>query len=335
MDEEQLKAMSAEIGDGLGLEDGEDKDVAGGEQIEAAEAAPAVPTAPEAAPVAAPVTGEPAQKVPEPAPNPNASPSTWRPEAKAVWDALPQIAKDEIRKRELDVSRGIHQYAEKAKVADAFETAVAPYAPILRQHGIDPIRRSRELMEINFRLATGSEAEKLDIIRSIARDNGIDPSLLDPSNAPYESPQEKALRERNRMLESHMQEAQTRQRMEIQHSITMDLDAFASNPANAHFDRVSGTMAQLIQSGQASNLQDAYDKAVWLDPGVREMLVNQQLHSQSATQAATSRTDAARRATAANLKHMQPEPVGRMAQQKPTMEDSLRASYAALMNSKE
>ena len=26
MDEEQLEAMSAEIGDGLGLEDGEDKD---------------------------------------------------------------------------------------------------------------------------------------------------------------------------------------------------------------------------------------------------------------------------------------------------------------------
>lgn len=342
MDEDELKAMSDEIGSGLGLESDEgelDLENQGTDPAlptdPAPAATPAAPTVP-ADPTAVPVEG--VQKVPAAAPGPNDPPGSWRTEAKAAWAALPQVVKDEFRKREQDASRFVQQTSEKVRVADAFEQAIGPYSNILRQNNIDPIGRSRELLEINFRLATGSQAEKLDILRQIAQQHGVDPSMLDPANAPYESPQEKALREHNRALEFRLQAEQTHRVRAIQQNLTTELDAFASNPENVHFNQVAGQMAALIQSNQAQNLQEAYEKAVWMVPEIREQLLQQQLQAQSTAQAAATRLGAARKATAVNLNRMQPEPVRQTpATVTPSlnrMEDTISAAYAELLQRK-
>ncbi len=60
-----------------------------------------------------------------------------------------------------------------------------------------------------------------------------------------------------------------------QQSLTAQIADFAK--ANPHFEAVRPAMAQLIQMAQASGqpltMQDAYDRAIWADPAIRQSLI--------------------------------------------------------------
>jgi len=56
-------------------------------------------------------------------------------------------------------------------------------------------------------------------------------------------------------------------------NIKTEVDAFASNPKNNFLEQVKPLMASLLSSGQAKDLQEAYDKACWSDPTIRTSLL--------------------------------------------------------------
>jgi hypothetical protein len=51
--------------------------------------------------------------------------------------------------------------------------------------------------------------------------------------------------------------------------IQSEIQAFAANPANKHFDEVKTIMGTLIRDGKAKGLQEAYDSAIWSVPSIR------------------------------------------------------------------
>jgi len=51
-----------------------------------------------------------------------------------------------------------------------------------------------------------------------------------------------------------------------------EVDAFAAQPGHEHLDTLRPSMVVLLQAGQATDLQDAYDKAAWMNPNVRGIL---------------------------------------------------------------
>ena len=51
------------------------------------------------------------------------------------------------------------------------------------------------------------------------------------------------------------------------------IEAFKQLPENKYFDAVQNTMTQLIVSKQATGLSDAYEKAIWMHPEVRERVI--------------------------------------------------------------
>ena len=75
-----------------------------------------------------------------------------------------------------------------------------------------------------------------------------------------------------------------------------EIEAFRANPANTHFESVKDDMAALLSAGQATSLQDAYDKAVWMRPDIRQTLVHQQTANAQKQQAAAQRRQRAQSA---------------------------------------
>lgn len=235
-----------------------------------------------------------------PSQDPNIAPNTWRAEAKAQWATLPQSVREEIRKREGDFARGLQQFRQQAQGFESFRQVAAPYVADMQRAGIDPIRHAGELFAVHHRLISGTPADRIDILQNLARQFGVNLEHLDPNNTPYESPEAKLLREQNRVLQNQIQQQRAYQVRQVQHSLSSELDAFESDPANVHFQKVGNEMATLIQSGQAANLKEAYDKACWLNPEVRAILLQQQQASQNQQAQQQARARAAQAATRMN-----------------------------------
>lgn len=272
------------------------------------------------------VTGVAAKPVdgaqPPAAPAPDATtlkaPASWRPEAKAEFDKLPPVIKAEVVKREEDILRGIGEYKAAANFGTAMDKAIQPYAPALRQYGIDPVRHVGELFDIHQRLALGTPEVKQATLQALAKNFGITLApAQDDADSPYVDPQVKDLQRQMAELQSLQQRlvdqqtlqsraATETQREQVMQTLRTELNTFAADPEHAFFDEVATDMAMLIQSGRASSLKQAYELAVRLSP---EVASKEALRKQSATeaaklkdkQAAAAKTTAARRATGVNV----------------------------------
>lgn len=325
MDDFDIEAAVEDVSSGLGIEvtpvDDTLGDVkladAGNGDVTDVEAKPVGETAAETKPEDAETTTD---KPPAaPAPGALKVPASWRPEAKAEFDKLPDVVKAEVIKREEDILRGIGQYRAAADFGSAIGKAIQPYEQVMRQHNIDPVRHVGELFDIHQRLALGTPEVKQATLMALAKSFGIAmPSAPSSEDSPWVDPEVKTLREQIQQLQSmHTQlvdqqtrreQAQTQAQQErVRQELSTELNAFASDPENAFFDDVADDMAVLIQSGRAPSLKQAYELAVRMNPAVQEkenlrIAAKEASKKQGATAAAAAKTTAARNATGVNVK---------------------------------
>jgi glycerol-3-phosphate cytidylyltransferase-like family protein len=266
------------------------------------------------------------------------APRTWRPEAAAEWEKLPEAVKAEVAKREEDMFRGLETYKQDAGVGKAFVDAIRPHLATLKQVGADPFALAGEFMNAHLTFATGTQAQKQELLQKVIQDYGIDTSVFqDPDFAPALDPQVKALRDElaavKSQLSGHQSETrqmQERQRVEILSKFQAEVDAFAANAANIYYKEVEHLIPQIISSGLAKDLQSAYDHAIMANPVTRDKEVARRT-TEAATKAAAeakAKAEAAARAAGANVK-LKPKsasaatPLG-------SIDDTLNEAYAKL-----
>ena len=61
-----------------------------------------------------------------------------------------------------------------------------------------------------------------------------------------------------------------------------ELQKFTSDPAHIYYEDVKEDMALLLSQGRAQDLKDAYEKAFWMNPKVREAVQADQLRQAEA-----------------------------------------------------
>jgi hypothetical protein len=341
MDEEIVdhSAALASISEGLGFNADTNEDAAalGGpgddksEAVVTSKEAPATTTAPAKPAGTAPaanVTAAPA------APSAPVAPKTWRPEAAAAFATLPPNIQAEIHKREEDMFRGLEQYRSAAQFGQSLHKSLEPYLPTLQQYRIDPAVQVAGLMKSHHTLALGTPQEKVALMTTLFRDYGIDlqsvATALDPGNAPYIDPAVRDLTQTVQTLQSQIAK-QTQERLaEHQTKLRSQVDAFATNPANAYFNEVANDMAVLIDKGVCSTMEEAYEKAIWANPVTRAKEAARLAAEQAETtrKAAAERTSAVRRSLGANVRTIPKSgsataPVG-------SIDDTLRDTMAAI-----
>lgn len=256
------------------------------------------------APVAA--TTEPAPVAVPPAKSPlETPPDTWRKDTQAHWAALPEPVRAEIHKRESDMHRGMETYKTAASVGQGLHKVLEPYIPVMQQYNIDPMQQIGGLMQAHYTLAMGSPEQKVQVFQKLAADYGID--ITDDgfrASSLNDNPQVSALLSKIAGLESSVNTLRNGKVEEVRQATSKQIADFANNPANTYFDEVSDAMADLINSNQARDLAEAYEKAVWLNPVTRAKEVARQAKTKAEADAKVASEHAvkAKRAAAATIR---------------------------------
>lgn len=197
---------------------------------------------------------------------------------KAKWKDLPEDVRAEWKKREEESHRTITRLDEERNLGKTIKEIATPYEHIIRAEGGTVEGAFKDLLNTSYILRAGTPQQKAQAVMQAIQQFGVDLSLVGYGQRQQANPlaaiqQEiQALRQQAdpNVIKSQLQEQIERDR------ISGEIQAFAANPANVHFETVKSQMGSLIATGRAKNLQEAYDMAIWSDPSIRSELLKAQ-----------------------------------------------------------
>lgn len=196
----------------------------------------------------------------EPKRNPFAA---WKKEAQTALSGLPPETQQFIIEREQQFHKGIQQYKTDAIKGRTLGAALAPYEEYLNQLQVTPEVAISKLLETEKMLRTSDLETRKQAFMKLAHDYGINPQdLTTVAFDPYRYQLEQQLAAQQAALERISSSRQ----MEEEAYLGQTIEQFAQS--HEHFEEVRETMADLLDKGFATDLKDAYDKAVRLNDGL-------------------------------------------------------------------
>ena len=191
-------------------------------------------------------------------------------------------------RRSQELAQQHQQVAPVAQIAQKWQ-------PYLQQLGAAFPQAVDLLFDKEYRLRTGSQDEKLEIVRQIIDDYGIKPpgGGGEEGQAPVQDPRVDQLTQQIHQMQAgwQQQQAQTVQQQQAyqqqaQARAQASLQEFATAKgadgklAHPHFGEVQNDMTRLAQADLAAgvqpDLQSLYDRAVWANGNTRSQLLSAQ-----------------------------------------------------------
>jgi hypothetical protein len=242
-----------------------------------------------------------------------AAPQSWAKDRHEVWSKLPPDAQDYIEQRERQMHEGLSQYKEHHELGRAMRETVTPYMPILTAQGIDPPKAFASLLNAHYRLTQGSPEQRSAAYEQL----GVTLGIRQASQQQQVDPNVRAALERVERLEGALTQKQQQEYQQARVKTEAEVTAFASDPANTHFDDVAEDVIVFINAGMS--LKDAYEKAVWANPVTRAKETARLQSEAQASLREKSKQDAerAKKASGSNVRSRDTrkaptEPLGKM-----------------------
>ena len=227
------------------------------------------------------------------APQPIPRPSSWKKEMWPIWDKLnsgAQLSAQEARQvaeynsqREQQFASGVSTYKQEAERAKPIMDAIAPFAQEIQQAGAMAPQLISNLLGAHQTLYRGTPTQKLQLLAKVAQDYGIPLQAFYDQNvqqqylnsAPRQQIQQPQAPDIHHLVEEALTERELKQTVEQMARNTEKYPFF-------HY--VRSTMGQLLAQNEATDLDDAYHKA--LDAPEHSMLTSltQQQHNQAEEQ---------------------------------------------------
>jgi hypothetical protein len=265
---------------------------------------------------------------PAAAPTELKAPAQWKPQVREKWNSLPREVQEEIHRREGDSMRLIGSVGPKIRMADEVQNHLAPFAERLSQVGVAPSVFLNDIFASVKLLAQGSAQERAQVVANIVESYGIDVRDLDAVltyrlKQPPEVLQARiATTHAANVIAQHNAGIEQQSAQEAQ----VALAAFVADPKHEFFGNVRTLMADLIDTGRAQTLEDAYAAAIWADGDTRKILL--QREAQSRAQSKTNRASIARRASASvHGSPSLPGPAANNGAQNQTLRESIEAAF--------
>ncbi len=223
---------------------------------------------------------------PEKASTPIGPPPGWTAESKALFATLPDPLKQDILKREKEVSDGFKSKSDELKRYQELEQVLAPVRPIFQQNGIQNDAAAIKSL-LNWEAALRNPNTRMQAFQGLAQQYGI--NLNSPQNQAPEIPDQlRPVYDQFGQLSQTVNTLQGELQRSREEKVSETLAAFAKD--KPHFEKVRVYMGQLIQSGASAphDLEGAYQKAIWADPDIRAALIKEQSEKQAAELAKTA-----------------------------------------------
>jgi hypothetical protein len=236
------------------------------------------------------------------------APNGWKAEEKALWAKVPPEVQHVIANRERDVARKISEQDEVRLVGNNFMQAANEFAPVIQARGGNPVALFREVLGIISQIHNSPPANRAQLFRQLAAQNGADLSALGippgqnapntPPNVPIDQLVSQRVNEQFQAIQR--QQAQERERAEMQ-AVNSEIETFRStvdaqgHPAYPYFDHVNSLMAALLEKGTASTLEEAYKIAVKAHPETSALITQAEQAKVKQAEEARRKAEAARR----------------------------------------
>lgn len=236
-------------------------------------------------------------------------PASWKKDYHEIWAKADPKMQEYAWQREEQMRAGVEPLLSKAQFADAMQEAISPYMTTIQGLGLTPDKAVAALMEADHKLRNSDPQTRMQYFAQLAQSYGINLGAMQGQQG--QMPQQAvdptvwALQnELNKVRGEVMGWKQQQEMMENQ-SLLNEINQFSLKAE--HFEDVRPTMIQLLQSGVAQTLEDAYEKAIRLDPNLFEQMTKAQQAEVAAKQAKEqNRAAKAARAAAVSVRSATP-----------------------------
>lgn len=213
------------------------------------------------------------------------APASWDPTVREHWAKLPKAVRDQVGKREREVTQALGQSTNARRFTHEFQQLVGPYEGMLRAQGArGPLEAVGALLQTAGGLRMGSQAQKAELLAGIIRDYDVDLNTLDQFLAGQIKPgaqgdMERLLTEKLKPMQSFMDSQQQRSQQEqesIRTAASAELEKFMTSKEAEFMDDVRESMADILdlaaKRGESLTIQQAYKRAVALDPKISKII---------------------------------------------------------------
>ena len=261
-----------------------------------------------AQPVDAPVSAEPAEE-----PLWSRPPASWKKDKHELWLTAaknPELAPlvEYTYQREEEMRRGIEPLLPKAKFADAVEQAMEPYKANQQAAGVNSLQAISALMQADHILRTAAPEQKKAYAINLLAQYGVQITPEDAYTFSRPLPYDPRLAALENQLNSTRNEVLTwKQQQEEAESQSLLSEIERFSQGKNHFEEVRPAMIQLLQSGVAQDLSDAYEKAMRLDDNLFKQTQAAQLaQAEAAKREAADKAAKAAKAAAVSVRSSTP-----------------------------
>ncbi len=227
----------------------------------------------------------PAEQAPQ-ASKPVGPPPGWSAQSKEFFNSLPpdHPIRQDVAKREEEVSNGFKSYSEKTKQYDALEQVLAPSRARYQQFGAQNDAEAISRL-IQWEGSFANPQTRMDAFTRLAQTYGVDLSqFARQSPAPSDGGQDipdhlRPVLDEVGQLRQQVSGFVSAQQQAEQQRVASTIESFANDKEkHPHFDKVRVAMGQIMSAGlvQQDDLEGAYQKAVWADQDLRDQLLREQ-----------------------------------------------------------
>lgn len=189
---------------------------------------------------------------------------------------------------------------EEAQVDPRYQELESIIEPRRQAWAMEGMTETQAIKQL-FAISDFASQDPLGFVQWYAEQRGIDLTQLAPQQEETpEDPIQAEIAELRKQLQARESHEQQAEQAKINAEIADFRDAKDENGAAKypHFDRVRQSMGAFLQSGQSSNLEDAYNRAIWAHPDIRAELLDQQEKAKEAERVKAAKAAAAKAAKA-------------------------------------
>jgi hypothetical protein len=215
------------------------------------------------------------------------APNAWKPAIREHWAKLPKEVREEVQRRETEITQFIGRHGAAIQHKAQFDEMVQPFMPFIAAQQSTPMKAFHGLMTTAARLTTSHPQGKAQVIAEIMRNYGVTPQILDEvltaqmqSGGAPQTPVNNDPPAWARPLFNFMQEtAQAKKERErrTEQEAAAELAEFEKKPFfNDLQSDIGLLMDRAAQKGQLMTLEQAYVKARKMNPEIDAILTQRE-----------------------------------------------------------
>ncbi len=237
------------------------------------------------------------------------APSSWRPEVREKWAALPPEAQAEIVRRERQVDAALQENKALKERVGGYDSIVQPFLPMLRATGAEPRAAMGQMLQAQHTLVYGGPAQKAGLLANIIKGYGVPIEALATALDGASAPQGQAAAQQPAQFRdprfdqflSTLKARKTEMDQQTRAAAAMQWETFTAE--NEFAEDLREEIADLMEVGNRGQRQrtlaQAYDLALHSRADLRKVVEQRQAAAAATAQAAATQ---ARKAAGGSLK---------------------------------